>query len=123
MMEPVLPPGQQAPLGALLVQTAQSILDAQRVLDTDAAGRVALYAMTPQGEITLPPIWYRMQDVTVALELAATLTRQSAGTPGRLDARLLNPAAISLFGYRAASGLRVQFTLQPRDGTPLPQDH
>lgn len=119
-MDVTQPPGQRAPLGALLAQTAAGVVQAQRVLDADAAERVTLYAETPHGDVTLPPLWFRMRGVTVDLELSATLSRATPGAPAQLDARLLNPAAVSLFGYRAASGLRVRFTLEPQDGAPPP---
>ena len=81
---------------------------------------------TPEGGVALPPLWYTMSDVAIELELAASVTRVDTATgPGsRLDARLLNPTAVSLFGYTAASGLKVSLRLAPREAAtavpPLP---
>jgi hypothetical protein len=108
-------PGQQTSLGLLLAQAVDGVVQAQRVLDEDARSRVAGFVETPQGDIALPPLWYTFSEVTIELELAAALVRRSAGAgAARLDARLLNPASVSLFGYAASSGLRVTLKLAPR---------
>ncbi len=110
---------QQAALGAVLAETAAGVVQAQRRLDEDAVGRTTAYVMTPQGEITLPPLWYTFSEVNVQLEMAATMTRVAAVGASRagvrLDCRLVNPAAVGLFGYAASSGVRVSMTLAPRE--------
>ncbi len=108
-------PGQQASLGTLLAQAVDGVVQAQRVLDIDAQSRVANYVETPQGDVALPPLWYTFSEVTIELEMAAASVRSgSSRGSARLDARLLNPASVSLFGYAASSGLRVQLRLVPR---------
>lgn len=112
-------PGQQAALGALLASAVGGVVQAQRRLDDDAVARVTEYVTTPQGEVTLPPLWFTFAEVKLELELAATLTRvgprDTAGGDLRLDCRLLNPAAVSLFGHQACSGLTVSLSLAPRE--------
>ena len=57
--------------------------------------------------------------VKVDFEMAASVTRiakEQAGAAGvRLDCRLVNPLAVSLFGYSAASSFKVSLTLAPQD--------
>lgn len=106
-----------AALGVLLATAVDGVVQAQTQLDRDALDRVALYMDTPEGGVALPPLWYTMSDVAIELELAASVTRVDtvAGPGSRLDARLLNPTAVSLFGYTAASGLKVSLRLAPRE--------
>lgn len=130
-----LPPlGQQSSLAALLAEAVDGVIQAQRRLDQDAQERVTRYVETPQGGVALPPLWFGFSEVTLQLELAASVTRiatasiseANGGTPRsgvRLDCRLMNPAAVSLFGYRAASGFKISLTLAPQDAAglrPLP---
>ena len=115
-----------AALGVLLANAVDGVVQAQAQLDRDALGRVSLYMDTPEGGVALPPLWYTMSDVAIELELAASVTRvdTATGPSSRLDARLLNPTAVSLFGYTAASGLKVSLRLAPREAAtavpPLP---
>jgi len=118
---------QAAALGLLLANAVDGVVQAQARLDRDALDRVSLFMDTPEGGVALPPLWYTLSDVTLQLELAASVTRvaTAAGAPGsRLDARLLNPTAVGLFGYTAASGLKVSLRLTPREAAtavpPLP---
>ena len=136
MAVPASPPplGQQSSLAALLAEAVDGVVHAQRRLDQDAQERVTRYVATPQGGVALPPLWFGFSEVTLQLELAASVTRittasipeANGGTPRsgvRLDCRLVNPAAVSLFGYRAASGFKVSLTLAPQDAAglrPLP---
>jgi hypothetical protein len=121
--------GQQAALASLLVNSVEGVVAAQRALDRDALGRVTGFVGTPHGELALPPLWYTFQQVRLTLEMTASVTRlapRSAGSNDvRLDCRLVNPAAVSLFGYAAASGLKVELTLGPVDAgglRPSPPD-
>ncbi|MBK7617422.1 MAG: hypothetical protein IPJ08_24275 [Burkholderiales bacterium] len=115
-----------AALGVLLANAVDGVVQAQAQLDRDALGRVSLYMDTPEGGVALPPLWYTLSDVAIELELAASVTRMdtAAGPGSRLDARLLNPTAVSLFGHAAASGLKVSLRLAPREAAtavpPLP---
>ena len=132
MAGPASPPplGQQSSLAALLAEAVDGVVQAQRRLDQDAQERVTRYVATPQGGVALPPLWFGFSEVTLQLELAASVTRittasipeANGGTPRsgvRLDCRLVNPAAVSLFGYRAASGFKVSLTLAPQDAAGL----
>ncbi len=132
MAVPASPPplGQQSSLAVLLAEAVDGVVQAQRRLDQDAQERVTRYVATPQGGVALPPLWFGFSEVTLQLELAASVTRittasipeANGGTPRsgvRLDCRLVNPAAVSLFGYRAASGFKVSLTLAPQDAAGL----
>ncbi|MES2714539.1 MAG: hypothetical protein V4795_02160 [Pseudomonadota bacterium] len=118
--------GQRAALGALLAGAVDGVVQAQQRLDADALQRTTDFIDTPQGGLALPPLWYTLSEVRIDLELAASLTRLQAGPAGavRLNASLLNPTAVGLFGHSAASGLRVQLRLGPREAAgaipPLP---
>jgi hypothetical protein len=117
------PVAQQASLGTVLAEAVAGVVQAQRRLDEDAVNRATQYVETPQGELTLPPLWYTFSEVKLELEMAAAMTRTSArtGTAAeqegsvRFDCRLLNPAAVSLFGHAASSGFKVSMTLAPRE--------
>ncbi len=109
--------GQQAALAVLLAGAVDGVVQAQQRLDEDALRRVTEFIDTPQGGLVLPPLWYTLSEVNIELELAASVTRLDARRGGavRLDARLLNPTSVSLFGYSAASGLKVALRLAPRE--------
>ena len=117
-------------MAALLTETVDGVVQAQRRLDTDALARTTQFVSTPHGEIALPPLWFTFSAVNLQLELTASVTRLSAertdpsgenGKRGsvRLDCRMVNPAAVSLFGYTAASGFKVSLTLAPQHASPL----
>lgn len=115
-------PGRQAALGTLLAEVADGLVAAQRRLDADAGSRAAGYFETPQGEVTLPPLWYTFNELNVQFEMTARVSRVAAGAGDsgvRLECRLLEPAAVSLFGYAAASGFKVSLTLAPQ-AAPAP---
>jgi hypothetical protein len=124
------PAGQQAALAALLTEAVGGVVQAQRRLDADALQRVTQFVATPQGELALPPLWFTFQEATLTLEMSASITRiqprtaRSASAPGevQLNCRLLNPAAVSLFGYTASSGLKVELRLSPKDPGGLRPD-
>ncbi len=120
--------GQQAALSSLLVHTVAGVVAAQRALDEDALARVAEFVQTPQGDLVLPPLWFTFREAKLTLEMAATVSRVRARSAGsastssndvRLDCRLLNPAAVSLYGYAAASGIKLELTLAPQDAAGL----
>jgi hypothetical protein len=114
--------GQQVSLGTLLAETVNGVVEAQRRLDEDALSRVTQFVATPQGETALPPLWYTFSDVTLQVELAASVTRVGPQA-SRLDCRLVNPAAVSLFGYSASTSVKVTLRLAPREvATAAPFD-
>jgi hypothetical protein len=113
-------PGRALSLGTLLADACEGVVQAQRRLDSDALERAARFVETPQGAIALPPLWYTFSDVQLQLELASVVAQ--VGTTGSfgLACQVLNPASVSLFGYAAASGLRVSVRLAPREAVPAP---
>jgi hypothetical protein len=130
--EVALATGQQAALASLLAHTVEGVVAAQRVLDNDALARVTGFVQTPRGELVLPPLWFTFREAKITLEMAATVTRVQARGPAnaagvadgkdgnvRLDCRLVNPAAVSLFGYAASSGIKLELTLAPQDAGGL----
>ncbi len=123
-------PAQQAPLASLLCEAVAGVLHAQAELDRDALSRVTQFVQTPNGALSLPPLWYSMTQVDLSFEMAATVSKVNArpsasctkgtnGDSGRLDCRLLNPAMVSLFGHSASSGLKVTLRLAPQDADGL----
>ena len=108
---------QAAPLGGLLAGAVDAVVQAQRRLDQDALSRVTRYIESPLGGVALPPLWYTFTEVNIDLELAVRVTRleERIGGALRLDARLLNPTSVSLFGYSASSGLKVSMRLGVRE--------
>lgn len=124
-------PGQATALAEILSGAVEGVVQAQRRLDEDALARTKAFIDTPPGGLALPPLWYTLSDVGIELEMSASVARlglQPAGAAVRLDARLLNPTSVSLFGFSAASGLRVSLRLSPREAAtavppvpPVPQ--
>ena len=124
--------GQQAALSSLLVHAVEGVVAAQRVLDEDALARVTEFVQSPQGDLVLPPLWFTFREAKLTLEMAATVSRVRARSATsannanstnsnevQLDCRLLNPAAVSLYGYAAASGIKLELTLAPQDAAGL----
>jgi hypothetical protein len=119
--------GQATALAQILAGAVDGVVQAQRKLDEDALARVTDFIDTPAGGLSLPPLWYTLSDVGIELEMSASVARldlQPRGGAVRLDARLLNPTAVSLFGFSASSGMRVSLRLSPREAAtavpPLP---
>jgi hypothetical protein len=123
LTEVELAAGQQAALASLLVHAVEGVVAAQRVLDEDALARVTEFVQSPQGDLVLPPLWFTFSQAKLTLEMAATVSRVRARSAGsndvRLDCRLLNPASVSLYGYAASSGIRLELTLAPQDASGL----
>lgn len=119
------PPGQATALAQILAGAVEGVVQAQRRLDEDALTRVTDFIDTPAGGLALPPLWYTLSDVGIELEMQASVVRldlqpgggavQPKGGAVRLDARLLDPTSVSLFGFSASSGLRVSLRLAPRE--------
>jgi len=120
-------PGKAIALAQILAGAVEGVVQAQRQLDEDALSRVTSFVDTPPGGLALPPLWYTLSDVGIELEMSASVAQlgvQPAGAAVRLDARLLNPTSVSLFGFSASSGMRVSLRLSPREAAtavpPLP---
>jgi hypothetical protein len=107
-------PAQQAPLASLLCEAVAGVLRAQAELDRDALSRVTQFVQTPQGGLSLPPLWYSLTQVDLSFEMAASVSIDANSHTARLDCRLLNPTLVSLFGYNASSGLKVALRLAPQ---------
>lgn len=108
-----LQPPQPAPLGRLLAQTLDGLLQAQRQLDDDALQRVSDYVGTPAGTLVMPPLWFTLSEVQLQLEFSATL-QQGVRAADALQVSLLNPSAVALYGHAASTALRVALRLTPQ---------
>ena len=108
-------------LGELVAGAVRSVVQAQDQLDEHARRRAADYLAAPEGSLALPPLHYAFTNVVVEIELSTTVVRETAGPAGRgpsLLCRPLDPTAVSLYGYQAASGTKVRIHLAPVG--PLP---
>lgn len=110
-------------LGQLLASTVSAVLATQDLMDQHASARVRAYETAELGTLTLPPMWYSFTDVGIEVELATqvhqTLDPVSGRTQTRLVSRLLDPTAVGLYGYQAASSLKVQVRLAPQGLVPV----
>jgi hypothetical protein len=112
---------QQAELGVLLAGAVRAVASAQDALDDHARQRAEAYRTAPPGSLTLPPLWYAFDAVTVDIELSSEVVRNtSTGGPGetQLLCRTLNPITVGLYGYSASTGTRVRVTLSPQRFVP-----
>ncbi len=104
-------------LGRLLASTVDSVVAAQHKLDEFALARAKEREAASPGELALPPLWFTFRSVSIELEMAASVTESSSesvsGASAQLRVRPLDPTAVSLYGYRASSGLRVRLELAP----------
>jgi hypothetical protein len=103
-------------LGQLLSSTVESVVAAQHKLDEFTLARAREREAAAPGELALPPLWYTFRRVAIEIEMAASVTRSSSPNGGartELRCRPLDPAAVSLYGYQASSGLRVRVELAP----------
>lgn len=111
----------QVPLPRLLGSVIDGLLHAQDQLNRHASERATEYVQTPSGTLAMPPLWYAFDKVRVDLEMSATVASvgSGAGTEATFLCRLVNPAAVSLFGYQASSGLRISMELGVMGAIPL----
>jgi hypothetical protein len=110
-------------LGDLLATTLGAVAQAQDRLDAHALARREAYEAAAADAARLPPLWYTVRSVAVELELSAALTTSAQRLPGaeaQLLCRTLDPTVVSLFGFRAAAGLRVRLIAGPREPEPGP---
>lgn len=121
---------QSAELGQLLAGAVTAVVEAQDLLDRHAESQQFRYAETPTGKLAVPPLWYAFRRVGIDVELAAEFSQEMVAPTGqapaalepRLRCRLLNPTSVSLYGYQASSGLRVQVVLEPQGHLQLRSD-
>lgn len=124
---------QAVELGSLLANTIGSVVEAQEQLDAYTMRRKQEFEAAPEGSLALPPLWYAFNQVAVEIELSATVrtSRESteartvaapataAAARPRLFCQTLNPTTVSLYGYQASAGLKVQVQLALRGVLPL----
>lgn len=116
----------QAELGALAAGAVRAVVSAQHVLDDDASRRAAAYVEAPAGTLALPPLWYTFQAVEVEIQVSAAVGHvvPERGDPALpvlpvLLCRTVNPATVGLYGYAAAAGMTVRFTVAPYGPLPV----
>ncbi len=114
---------QSVELGQLLANTVESVVKAQDRLDRHAAERVRAYETAQLGTLTLPPLWYTFTDVSLEVELSASIRKSidpdSRKEQPRLYSQLLNPASVGLYGYQASSALKVSIRMAPKGVVPI----
>lgn len=121
--EHIAPAGaQQAELGVLLAGAVRAVASAQDVLDDHARQRAEAYRAAPPGSLTLPPLWYAFDVVTVDIELSSEVVHNNSSNGGpdetQLLCRTLNPLTVGLYGYSASTGTRVRVALSPQRFVP-----
>ena len=104
--------GESAELGAILGGVVRDVIDAQAALDEHARESRARTLATPAGAVVIPPLWYTFSDVTLEVELAASLTSQ--GGRARLSCRTCSKTMTSLHGRSAATDVRVRLQIAPQ---------
>src|SRR5437773_5428975 len=98
--------GQDLSLAGLLQQMMHDIVAAQNRLDEGfVAGRAARKPDAPN------PVWFVLEDVTIALEFSAATTTSARGSAAnhavQLLCRLPNPVSAALHGPNALATARV----------------
>lgn len=114
---------QAVELGRLLASTVDSVLATQDQMDRHAAARVRAYETADLGTLTLPPLWYSFTEVGIEVTLASQVRYEQDPLTGRETARLYaslpDRATVGLYGYQAATGLKVELRLAPQGLVPL----
>jgi len=116
-------------MGSLLANTIGSIVEAQEKLDAYTEERRKTYEAAPEGSMVLPPLWYVFQNVSIEMELSASVARIKADIDGdnemtdapHIMCKTLNSKEVSLFGREASAGLRVRVELAPEGYLPIKQ--
>jgi hypothetical protein len=102
------------PLAGLLRQVARDVVATQRQLDESFVSTRSARADRGEG---LNPVWYRLEHVTIALELHASVGDAEgpagAGASPQLVCRLPNPVAVALYGRDAMTSTRVSVEIAP----------
>jgi hypothetical protein len=120
---------QAVELGSLLASTIGSVVEAQERIDAYTMHRKQEFEAAPEGSLALPPLWYAFNNVAVEIELSATVRTSQESADARtvvapaarpqLFCHTLNPTMVSLYGYQASAGLKVQVHLVLRGILPL----
>jgi hypothetical protein len=95
-----------------LAAVARGIVFAQREMDQAALATPESRMALPGGEVRLRPLWFVFAQTTVELELSTFLSGPSRDAP-RFECRPLDPVAVALRGYAAASGTRLRIEIAP----------
>jgi hypothetical protein len=111
-------------LGDLLANTIGAVVQAQERLDAYTLARKETFEAAPAGSLALPPLWYLFNQVSVEMELSASVGAvarpgEPAAAAPHLLCRTLEPTAVSLYGYQAAAGLKVRVQMVPQGAVPI----
>lgn len=102
------------PLAGLLQQLARDVVSTQRQLDESFVSSRRARADRGEG---LDPVWYRLENVRIALELQASVRRAAVHAGGggspELVCQLPNPVAVALYGREAMTGTRISVEIAP----------
>lgn len=123
MPYPLIPKNQSVELGRLLTTTIASVIQAQEQMDYYTEQRRLAFESAPEGSLVLPPLWYVFSDVAIEMELSASVAEvtdsETGETKPHIVSSMLNTTNVGLYGYQAASGLRVRVQLAPQGIVPI----
>jgi len=105
-------PSPAVALDDLLVAVARGIVAAQRELDQAALAAPESPVAVPAGEVQPRPLWFVFERTTLELEFSTFVSGSAGDAPG-FQCRTLDPAAVALRGYAAASGTRLRIEIAP----------
>ena len=105
-------PSPAVALEDLLGGVVRGIVAAQEELDQAALAESDRSVPLPVGEVHLRPVWFVFERTTLDLELS-TFVSESTGSASQFQCRPLDPAAVALRGYAAASGARLHIEIAP----------
>lgn len=114
-------PSPAVALEDLLSGVVRGVVAAQQELDRAALSEPESRVPLPDGEIHLRPVWFVFERTTLDLELS-TFASAPAGSSAQLQCRPLDPAAVALRGYAAASGARLHIEIAPLGAGILRRD-
>lgn len=107
------PPRIGVEFGELLATTVGAVAHAQEQLDEYTRARTEAYRAAPEGSMAVPPLWFTFNQVSLELEMSATVAGGNTGG-GRLVCRTADPTMVGLYGYEASAGVRVKLLMGPR---------
>jgi hypothetical protein len=107
------PPSLGVEFGELLRSTVGAVARAQQELDDHTMVRSREYAAAPDGTLAVPPLWFAFNQVSLELEMSATVAGGNTGG-GHLLCRTADPTMVGLYGYEASAGVRVRLLMGPR---------
>lgn len=105
---------QGQPLAGILQQLARDVVSTQSGLDESFVSARNARAESGKG---LEPIWYRLDNVRIALEFTTSVRRGetlgAAQASPELVCRLPNPVATALYGRDAVTTTRISVEIAP----------